>query len=494
MTPDSAWTELSARTTELKAIEGLMGMAEWDQQVMMPSAGSAARGAQMSLLSGLHHEKLTDDRVGELLETLSGAEDEAQAATVRNLKRDFDRATRVPADLVTRGAMVRAKAFPAWAQAKEESDFSRFAPHLAELISLASETVQAIDASSDPYDVLLAPFDPGSTVATLDPMFERLGGELGTLLDALQDGQAPAALDGRWDVTKQRALHDDVATALGFDFGRGRLDNSEHPFTVGIHPTDVRITTHIYPEGLLSGLSGTIHEVGHGLYEQGLPQELAMTAAGSAASFGLHESQSRFWENFIGRSRAFSNWLSTRANQAMGTSFSGEELYGAANRVQRSLIRIFADEVTYNLHILVRYQLERRIFAGDVAVADLPEAWADLYASTIGVRPESAADGVLQDVHWAGGMFAYFPSYTLGNLYAASIGATLVDQMPDLWAQVEAGEFQDILGWLRTNIHSRAHLQDAPDIMRAAVGERDHVDDLVSYLWNRHGALYGVAR
>ncbi|MCP4808583.1 MAG: carboxypeptidase M32 [Proteobacteria bacterium] len=490
-----AWTELSDRTTELKAIEGLMGMAEWDQQVMMPAAGSGARGAHMSLLSGLHHEKLTDDRVGELLETLTGGDlTETQSASVRNLQRDFDRATRVPAALVKRGAVVRAKAFPAWAEAKEASDFSQFSPHLAELIDIAKETVSAIDSESDPYDVLLAPFDPGSTVATLDPMFDRLGSELGTLLDALEDGEAPAKLEGPWDVAKQRSLHDEVATALGFDWKRGRLDNSEHPFTVGVHPTDVRITTHIYPEGLLSGLSGTVHEVGHGLYEQGIPTELSMTAAGSAASFGLHESQSRFWENTIGRSRAFSNWLSSRANKRLGTSFSGEELYGAANRVQRSLVRVFADEVTYNLHILVRYTLERRIFAGEVTVDELPDAWTDLYESTIGVRPGTAAEGVLQDVHWAGGMFAYFPSYTLGNLYAASLGATLVEEMPDLWDQVEAGEFQDILGWLRHNVHSRAHLADAPDIMAAAVGERDHVEDLVDYLWSRHGALHGVTR
>ena len=491
----NAWTELTERTTELKALEGLMGMAEWDQQVMMPSAGSGARGAQMSLLSGLHHTKLTDGRVGELLSALAEQDlDVARAASVRNLRREYDRATKVPADLVKRGAIARAAAFPAWAQAKEDSDFAAFAPHLATLIDLAKETVSAIDGDSDPYDVLLAPFDPGSTVATLDPMFARLGAELGTLLDALEGGSAPAKLDGEWDVVGQRRLHDDVAKALGFDFGRGRLDDSEHPFTVGIHPTDVRITTHIYPSGLLSGLSGTIHEVGHGLYEQGLPTELSMTPAGSAASFGLHESQSRFWENFIGRSRAFSNWLSTRANAALGTSFSGEELYGAANRVDRSLIRIFADEVTYNLHILVRYTLERRIFSGEVAVDELPEAWASLYQEMIGVRPANAAEGVLQDVHWAGGMFAYFPSYTLGNLYAASIGATLTERMPELWEQVEAGEFHAILGWLREHIHAKAHTADAPEIMKAAVGERDHVEDLVDYLWNRHGALYGVSR
>ena len=492
----TAWTELKARTTELKSLEGLMGVVEWDQQVMMPAAGAPARGQQMALLSGLHHQKMTDPRIGELLDALSeGDLDETQAATVRNLRRDYERAAKVPADLVKRSAVARAAAFPAWAEAKNNNDWASFQPHLEGLVGLAKETVAAVrEDQADAYDVLLEPFDPGSTVAVLDPMFERLSAELQTFLGAVAEAEGPAPLTGRWDVAKQNTMHQAIAAALGFDFRSGRLDDSEHPFTVGIAHGDVRITTHIYPDGLLRGLSGTIHEVGHGLYEQGLPGELSGLPCGGAASFGLHESQSRFWENTIGRSRPFSGWLAGQVKTHLGQDIDPDALYGAANRVEPSLIRIFADEATYNLHIVVRYQLERALFAGDVSVAELPGAWRETYAKVLGVAPETDADGVLQDVHWAGAMFAYFPSYTLGNLYAASIGAQMEEDLPDLWDQVADGHFATILKWLRENIHTRAHLQDAPDILAAKLGERDHVEDLVSYLWGRHGALYGVSR
>ena len=347
---------------------------------------------------------------------------------------------------------------------------------------------------ADAYDVLLAPFDPGSTVAVLDPMFERLSAELQEFLSAIEGIEGPAPLQGTWDVAAQDGMHKHIAASLGFDFDRGRLDDSEHPFTVGIAPGDVRITTHIYPDGLLRGLSGTIHELGHGLYEQGLPAELHGLPCGGAASFGLHESQSRFWENFIGRSRAFCGWLSSRVTDHLNDDIDPDALYGAANRVQPSLIRIFADEATYNLHIVVRYQLERALFAGDINVSELPGAWSDTYEKVLGVRPKNDAEGVLQDVHWAGSMFAYFPSYTLGNLYAASLGAQLQEELPDLWERVAVGDFAPILGWLREHVHARAHLADAPDILRAKLGQRDHVEDLVAYLWGRHGAIYGVSR
>ena len=492
----SAWSELSARTSELKALEGLMGVVEWDQQVMMPKAGAQARGQQMALLSGLYHQKTTDPRLAELLDTLSEGElDATQAASVRNLRREVERATKVPADLVKRSAVARTAAFPAWAQAKNDDDWKHFEPHLVTLLGLAKETVAAVqEDQADPYDVLLEPFDPGSTVAVLDPMFERLSGELQTFLGAVADRPDPAPLSGQWDVAAQNRMHESIAASLGFDFRRGRLDDSEHPFTVGIAPGDVRITTHIYPDGLWRGLSGTIHEVGHGLYEQGLPGELSSLPCGKAASFGLHESQSRFWENFIGRSRPFCTWLSQQVKHHLDDDVSPDALYGAANRVQPSLIRIFADEATYNLHIVVRYQLERALFSGDLSVPELPGAWSDTYARVLGVRPPNDADGVLQDVHWSGSMFAYFPSYTLGNLYAASLGAQLQEDLPDLWERVERGEFASILKWLREHVHTKAHLADAPDILAEKLGERDHVEDLVDYLWGRHGALYGVSR
>ncbi len=496
MTPTQAWDQLRERSTELTALEGLMGLVEWDQQVMMPRAGALARGEQLSLLSGLHHDKVVDPALSDILGILSEADlDPIQAASVRNLGRTVARSARVPSELVRRGARIRAASFPAWAKAKGDDDFASFQPHLEELVAITKETIAHIKTDqADDYDVLLEAFDPGSTVADLDDMFGRLKPELGKLLDAIDGVEGPARLEGSWSVESQKRLHHEVAQALGFSYEQGRLDDSEHPFTVGIAPGDVRITTHIYPEGLLSGLSGTIHETGHGLYEQGIPLDLHSTPAGGAASFGLHESQSRFWENTIGRSRAFCVWLAPLLKKHVGQDFDVDALYGASNRVERSLIRVFADEATYNLHIAVRYDLERRIFSGELSAADLPEAWREAYRETLGVCSEDDEHGVLQDVHWAGGMFAYFPSYTLGNLYAASLGAKLLEERPQLWEEVERGEFAPTLAWLRSNIHHKAHLQDAPAIVEAAAGERDHVKDLVEYLWSRHGALHGVSR
>jgi carboxypeptidase Taq len=286
-----------------------------------------------------------------------------------------------------------------------------------------------------------------------------------------------------------------VAEALGYDFRGGRLDPAEHPFTSGHGPGDVRITTKIDPHDLLSGLGGTIHETGHALYEQGLPHEWAGTTASRPASFGLHESQSRFWENTIGRSRAFCEWLAARVAHCLpGVSVSGEALYRASNRVERGLIRTKADEVTYNLHIIIRFELELALFERTLTIADLPDAWNERYRSYLGVTPPDDAHGVLQDVHWSGASFGYFPSYTLGNLYSASLGAALEAEQPDVWQQVERGNFVPVLRFLRERVHSKGHLAEAPQIVREAAGERDHVDDLLAHLWNRHGRLYGVTR
>ena len=354
--------------------------------------------------------------------------------------------------------------------------------------------MEAIDPARHPYDVALEDFDPGTTLASLREMFARLRDGLGTLLEAIAARPQLPALDASFDAATQVALHRRVAAALGYDFDAGRLDHAEHPFTSGHGPGDVRITTHIEPDDLLGSLGGTIHETGHALYEQGLPGDLAGTTVAEAASFGLHESQSRFWENFIGRSRPFCEWLAGVVREHFPDApVDGETLFRASNRVDTSLIRTAADEVTYNLHIIVRFELEVALFEGALAVKDLPEAWNARYAEYLGVTPPDDARGVLQDVHWASGAFGYFPSYTLGNLYAASLGATLERELPDLWERVGRGELGPVLAFLRERVHEKGHLEEAPTIVRAAVGERDHVADLLSYLRGRHGALYGVA-
>ncbi|MFZ5481228.1 MAG: carboxypeptidase M32 [Myxococcota bacterium] len=491
-----AWDELKARNEELDALGGAAAMLEWDQQCYLPPGAGAVRGHQSAVLGRIQHERFTDPRVGEWLHALDARElDEVRRASVRNLLRRWRRATCLPTELVEALTRARNEGFLAWCKAREADDFRLFEAPLQKLLDLTRETAHRYGWKDHPYDALLEDYDPGSTVAQLRPMFARLSTELNRLLDAVDGRPHPAGFSGRLDVDGQRRLSERVLADLGFDRQHGRLDVSAHPFTIGLAPEDVRITTHFHEDNFLASLGGTIHECGHGLYEQGLPTAWAGTALNRAASMGLHESQSRFWENFVGRSRPFCAYLLPRMQGIWpGLRVTVDELYAAMNRVERSLIRIFADEATYNLHIVARFELELGIVEGKLQAKDLPEAWDDAYRRNVGVVAKSAHDGVLQDVHWSSGLFGYFPSYTIGNLYAASMGARVREDVPDLWAQVERGEFGAVLGWLREHVHRRGHLKDAPELFRDAVGDRDPVRDLVDHLWSRQGALYGVRR
>jgi carboxypeptidase Taq len=492
-----AYTDLTAHMSKLEILGGIDALVAWDQQTMMPRGGAATKGVQAAFLAGLGHELATDPRIGEWLSALERTDlTEVQTAAVRNIGRSYRRATRVPADLVTALAKAQADGFQAWVTAKEAADYASFAPHLREVLHLNREKAAAIDGSRPAYDVHLDAYDPGTTSADLKPMFARLQGGLVELLGALKGGTDPQPLNVNLPVEKQRVLFREVVETMGYDFVRGRMDEAEHPFTITIGgPRDVRITIHTYEDQMLDGLSGAVHEAGHGMYEQGLPQGMEGTLVSAAASMGLHESQSRFWENTIGRSLDFHRWFSGVLERHFpGVGLSPEQLYGAANRVEPGLIRVSADEVTYNLHVIVRFEIELALFEGGLEVEDLPTAWNEAYTRTLGLTPTNDGVGVLQDVHWSSGAFGYFPSYTLGNLYAASLGAALREQDPGALVGVAQGDFSGVLAWLRTNIHEKGHLSDAPDRVRSVVGDRDAVTDLLDYLWGRHGALAGVSR
>ncbi len=496
-----AWEKLSERNVELDALASAGAVLEWDQQTYMPRGGAAARGQASAVLSRIAHERFVDPQVGEWLAELAEADlDAEKRAAVFNLQRRYRRATCLPTKLVEDLAAARNEGFSGWMKAREADDFAPFEAPLQRLLDLTRAQAAAYaagspDAVAHPYDALLEDYDPGSTVAEIRPLFERLGRELNVLLDALAARPHPDGFTGKLDVKGQRKLSERVLTDLGFDRSRGRLDLSEHPFSTGFSPDDVRITTHFHADNFLAALGGTIHECGHGMYEQGLRTDRPGYGLDRAAGMGLHESQSRFWENFIGRSMPFCRYLAPRMHGIWPElDVSAEQLFGAMNRVERSLIRIFADEATYNLHILARFELELGILEGRLEARDLPAAWDDAYRRIVGVVSPRPHDGVLQDVHWSSGYFGYFPSYTLGNLYAASMGAKIQEEIPDLWAQVERGDFRQILGWLRARVHRRGHEVDAPVIVRDAVGDRDHVADLMNHLWGRQGELYGAAR
>jgi carboxypeptidase Taq len=490
---DSAWSALKERISELESLGGVVQLLEWDQQTMMPAGGAEQRGAQLATITGLMHDKLADPQVGEWIDTLSEATDPLCQAALRNVGRDHNRAVKVPTRLVSELAQASNAGFGAWMTAREANDFEPFQPALEHLVHLRREEIDYLGSADHPYDNLLDQYDPGSTTAQLKPMFSRLGLELAQFLEDVSDRDGPERISGSWDVNAQKAFSDHVLAALGFRLKDGRLDASEHPFTVGMGTGDVRLTTHLYEDDLLGGLTGTIHEAGHGMYEQGLPKFKNGPGIARAAGMGLHESQSRFWENVIGRSLPFFKWLVPMIQSHFpNDKNSPEAWYGHANRVDRSFIRVQADEATYNLHIIIRFELELQLLSGQLCVADLPEAWNAGYTKLLGITPSDANEGVLQDVHWSNGLFGYFPSYTIGNLYAASFRYQMEHDIPDLWDGVARGEFAPVLTWLREKVHRHGHELDAPQIFENAVGDRDPVADLMTHLRGRQGPHYGL--
>lgn len=492
----SSWQDLVAYQRETGAIEGALAVVQWDQQTYQPAGGADARGAQIAALSKITHSRTTDPRVGDWLAELAASEDRTpiQDACLRNLGRAHRCAVRVPADLVGRMARAQSDGFGAWMEARRTGDYDAFAPALAHVVSLVQEQCGHVDPDRAPYDVCLEMFDPAIDTEAVTAMFDRLTPELQRLLDAIRGAASQPMYREAFDVTAQLDLFRRVTAALGYDPSAGRVDLAEHPFTISMGAGDTRITVRCEDDDLLAGLGGAVHEGGHALYEQGLPWHLAGTTVEQSAGMGLHESQSRFWENFIGRSRPFFEWLATFAGDDLGCHLDAEALYRGANRVVPGLIRVSADEVTYNLHVAIRFELEKALVAGQLSIAELPDAWNARYERLLGVRPPDPVQGVLQDVHWSGGMFGYFPSYSLGNLYAASLGSALQSAMPDLWQRVGAGDFAPIRAWLKDGLHRHGHLKEAPELMRDFVGDQDHVAHLVDYLWARHGALHGVSR
>jgi carboxypeptidase Taq len=495
---DALWAEIQSEIRTCNRLYQVASVLNWDQQTYLPEAGGESRAEQLALILTLLHERGTRPRLGEALAELATRDlDPVRVAAVKNLKRDFDRATRVPAALVERLARLQGLGHVAWMEARAERSFARFAPILAELVDASLERARAVDPTRPAYDVLIDEFEPDTTTAALTATFGRLRQGLQVLLDRIRGAEPLPRLVGRFDPAKQMELAHDVARALGYDLRAGRLDLAPHPFTTNLGPGDVRITLRTDPDDVLNLLGGTTHEVGHAMYEQGIPHD--PVGVDRPASMGLHESQSRFWENAIGRSLPFFRWLQGPLRARFGDAPSAEALYRAANRVEPGPIRVLADEVTYNLHVIVRFELEQALFDGRLRVPDLRDAWNEAYRSTLGVDPKDDVEGVLQDIHWSGASFGYFPTYTLGNLYAAAFARKIRDDLPDLWGMVERGEFGPILGWLRENLHRHGGRWPAPELVAQAVGTgdpiaADPVEALLTHLWERQGALHGVRR
>jgi carboxypeptidase Taq len=494
----TAYDELTQRSRELWNIGSIRGLVSWDQQVNMPPKGVAHRAEMLSYLAQETHRKATDPRVGELLAAAEQGQGTAgQAANLREWRRAYDQATKLPADLVRRRAELTAKSNAVWQEARAKNDFPLFAPYLGELVALSRETADCLGWQAERYDALLDQYEPDLTTIRCEAFFDDLRKTVVPLLEKIVASSVQADRDllrgAAFPEAGQRDLGIAVTRALGFDYEAGRLDISTHPFTNGFCTGDVRLTTRYDAQAPFQSLMGTIHEAGHGMYDQGLVQEHEGTPLGDSVSLGIHESQSRFFENNIGRSQAFwLHWFPRFRQTFLGVvdHVGFDDLYLLLNDVRPTLIRVEADEVTYNLHIMARFEIERDLFRGDLQPADLPAAWNAKYRAYLGITPPTDREGVLQDIHWSWGYFGYFPTYALGTVYAAQLEAALRRDVPDLDEQMAAGEFAAPLRWMRDRVHRLGMLYRPAALIEHATGKPPSTDDYVSYLTRKYSALY----
>ena len=495
---NDAYLRLIDRLKHRYLIGSVQGLLGWDEQVNLPPDSADFRAEQMATIAGLEHAAASDPQIGTLLAELGGAFadlDQDCQVVVREARQDFDRVTKLPAEFVEEKARHSSAAYHAWTKARTDREFAPYAPFIEKHLELAKREAEYQGWGDRPYDYAIDLHDPGFSAEVIDQLFAELKMGLIPLVKKIEAAAAAnktvSPLHG-FPVDAQRSFLEEVTAKLGFDYGRGRIDVSPHPFCEG-SGADVRMTTRFQEDDPLDSLFSAIHEAGHGLYEQGLPLADHATALGQHAGMAMHESQSRMWENQVSRSRAFWRHFESRFREFFGAQLDGvssDQLYREINAVRPTLIRVDSDEVHYNLHIILRFELEKKLFSGELAVKDLPEAWNDSCEEILGCRPTHDGEGVLQDVHWSGGAFGYFPSYCLGNMIAAQNWDAVRREMPDLESDFERGEFSRLLNWLRLNIHqqgkSRPALERVEIVTKAPLSPRS----LLAYLEERYGSLY----
>jgi carboxypeptidase Taq len=502
-TPQQAYAELLRREKERALINSSAGLLAWDERTCMPRGGASYRAEQLAYLARLAHEMLTDPITGELLSQASELPaaqqaNSAEAAVLREIRRLYERAKKLPRSLVEELARATTLGQQAWEQARRNNDYASFRPHLERIIQLKRQEAEAVGYETCPYDALLDEYEPGETSENLRKLFAGLRQELTDIIGEVQaTNRTPRRhiLERDYPVHLQEVLARSAAVAIGFDFEAGRLDVTAHPFCSSVGPRDVRITTRYNPRHFAPAFFGVLHEAGHGLYEQGLEPEHFGTPLGSPCSLGIHESQSRLWENQVGRSRPFWEHFFPRAQQMFVESLRDvtlDEFVFAINEVRPSLIRVEADEATYNLHILIRFELEQALLSGDLLPADLPGAWNEKYRQYLRLTPPDDAQGCLQDIHWSAGLFGYFPTYTLGNLYAAQFMEKARQDLPNLEEQMRRGKFLDLRDWLRENIHRHGQRYRPGELCRKVTGRGLSPDSFLTYLRNKYAQLYGI--
>ncbi|RAP34239.1 carboxypeptidase [Candidatus Marinamargulisbacteria bacterium SCGC AG-439-L15] len=490
---------------EIGTLSGISALLGWDQETYMPAGAIDSRSEQQALMARLIHERHTGEQFKiELaqfvdLETGSVLSDKNSALEQTLLKavyREWKQATALPQDFVETLSKTITQATHAWKDAKDSNTFAPFAPFLEQLVSLSKQKAEYIGGKDCAYDVLLDEYEPEMTCRELDPLFKTLRQELVNLLQTIKGSTTSfKSIQGEYDLEQQWSFGVGILKKMGYDFETGRQDKSSHPFTTGFHPSDIRITTRLDQHNFLEGFLSTIHEGGHGLYEQGLDPQWFGTPLSSAISLGIHESQSRLWENYVCKSRVF--WEG-HYKELQGlfpgplTDVSLDEFYRSINQVNPGFIRVAADELTYNLHIMIRYEMEQAMFNGDVATKDLPELWAEKYQDYLGIRPKTVSDGILQDIHWSCGHFGYFPTYTLGNLYGRQLFDQAEKELPTLQQDIREGRLLPLREWLKTHIHQVGQRFSATELITQITGAPLSTEPFLRYLREKYETIYGA--
>ncbi|RDI96653.1 carboxypeptidase M32 [Meiothermus sp. QL-1] len=500
MTAQEAYQWLLQHYRESAYLESFGKLAGWDQATYLPRKGQAHRARMQAALARLLHQRATDPRIGEMLAVVEasdlGGQDSVEAVNVRGWRRAYDQATKIPERLAVELAEATSQGEAIWQEARPKNDWEGFKPALERIFALTRELASALGYQEEPYDALLDLYEPGATARQVEAVFAPLRSATVELLGRIQGSRRRpdrSILHRHFPQAAQEAFGKEVLERLGFDLEAGRLDVVAHPFMQGIGPGDVRLTTRYFEDFFSAGFFGILHEMGHGLYGQGLLAEHFGTPMGTEVSLGVHESQSRTWENWVGRSLGFWQFFWPRAQHHF-EAFRGvalEDFYFAINAVEPSLIRVEADEVTYNLHILIRFELELALLRGELSLDELPMAWDEKYQAYLGVKAAEIKDGVMQDVHWAAGLIGYFPTYTLGNLYAAQLFAQAERELGALEPQFAQGAFAPFLAWTRDRIHHQGSRYWPRELLRRVTGEDINPAYLIRYLESKFGALYG---
>lgn len=494
--------QLKERLGEVADIGRAASVLSWDQQVNMPPGGNEARGRQLATLSKIAQEKFISDEVGRLIDEvkkeLNGSDSASdEAALVRVAARNYDKARRVPPEFIAEQAIVTSRAFEAWVEAKGKSDFSIFQPHLEKVIELVHKYIAFFPPADNPYDTLLDDFEPGMKTADVKVIFEGLRPEQVELIRAITSRKQVKDdfLHKKYNEKKLMDFGVDVITKFGYDWSRGRQDKAPHPFETTFSVDDVRITTRYEEDNPIAMLFSSMHEAGHAMYEQGSNPEYERTPLAGGTSLAVHESQSRMWENMVGRSLPFwehfyPSFKKTFPKQLDGVSL--RSFYRAINKVEPSLIRVNADEATYNLHIMLRLELEIGMVEGKIAIKDLPEIWNAKMQEYLGVTPPNDAKGVLQDIHWSGGAIGYFSTYALGNLISAQLWEKINAELGDLDDQIRKGDFSQLLGWLRKNIHQHGQKYEPQTLVERVTGSKITYQPYIRYLTKKYTEIYGL--